>query len=245
MTADPARGFILTAATAVDKKTVTLGQGVSAPVDTDMHRVNISSGADGRYTVTVDGREVIAATDTPVRSGNAFGIADANRRAEELVSRVGAVIVDDVVLRAAETDTTRLEAERRAARERVAAFLAGRRDELLDLVRDAFGLDGAKSLRNQALFNRAEENVAALLARLDAAATDAQRACIVRLLAELPGKQAEHVEEMVAIGQPAVRVPEFRRARDAAGQGLQKAMRAFDPETRETARTLVADLYTP
>lgn len=248
--ADPARGFVWTATTEADKKTATLGQGVSGPLDIGLHRVKVFSGADGRYTVTVDGREVIAAADAPVRSGNAFGLSAANTWTRELEGRllekrVGAVIVDDIVLRAGKTDASRLEAERKAARERLAAFMAERRDELLDLVRDAFGLDGAKQLRNQALFTRAEENVAALLARLDKATTDAQRACILRLLAELPKKQAAHVEEMIAIGQPTVRVPEFRRARDAAGKGLQRNMGKFDPETRKAAQALVADLYTP
>ncbi len=239
--ADPAKGFVWTATTQQDKKTVTLGQGVAGPLDTETHRVRIFSGADGRYTVTVDGREVLAAPSSLVSSGNAFGIAGG----KDLEKTVGALIVDDVVLRAGKTDSTRIEAARREAIERSSKILAGRRDELLEMVKAAFGADGAKSIRSLALFNRAEENAQALLERLRTAATDAQRKAIVTLLAELPKKQTEHVESMIAIGQAGVRVPEFRRARDAAGKGLQQLLSKLDADSRKTAEALIADLYAP
>jgi hypothetical protein len=239
--ADPAKGFVWTATTQQDKKTVTLGQGVAGPVDTETHRVKVFSGADGRYTVTVDGREVLTAPSSPVNSGNAFGIAGG----KDLEKTVGALMLDDVVLRAGKTDATRLETARREEMVRSAKFQAGRRDELLEMVKSAFGPDGAKSIRSLALFNRAEANVQALLERLKTATTDAQRKAIVTLLAELPKKQTEHVESMIAIGQAGVRVPEFRRARDAAGKGLQQLLPKLDADSRKAAETLIADLYAP
>jgi hypothetical protein len=160
-----------------------------------------------------------------------------------LSQAIGALWLDDVVLRAGKTDFTRREQDRREAMERSAEILAQRRDELLETVRAAFGRDGAKKIRNLALFNRAEENVEALLSLLAQAETSAQHKALLTLLAELPKKQQEHVDFMLGIGQPAERVPEFRRARQKAGGGLSKLMKAFDAEGKEMAKALIADLY--
>ncbi len=203
------------------------------------HNVRVFSGADGRYTVSVDGRDILSVDGVSPPSGNAFGFMAGS----DVGRKVDGVWLDDVLLQAGTVDPTRLETARREAIQRTAEHNAALRDDLLEGARDAFGPDGSKALRGLAYFNRAEENVAALLDRLAGAQTDAQRLVLLRMLARLPEQQQAHVETMRGIGQPAERVPEFRRARAAARKGVNGLMSTLDDASREFAASLVADLY--
>ena len=151
--------------------------------------------------------------------------------------------MDDVELRAETIDDKRLKTARREAIERSAEHCASLRDEMLEMVKEAFGAEGSKALRGLAYFNRAEENVTTLLDRLAAAQTEQQRLVLLRMLAQLPAQQQAHVDTMLGIGQPAERVPEFRKARAAAREGLNKLMPELDDEARKFAKSLIANLY--
>ncbi len=221
---------------AVDGAKGPLAQAASGAADEGVHQVRVFSGADGRYRVTVDGREVLAAADVPVRSGSAFGFRA--RRA----ATVGAVRVDDLVLRAGRADRTRLDAALRDAKERLTEFLANRRNELLDEVAAAYGAGNAKAICNLSKFRRIEADTAALIARLDAADSPAQRRVLLKLFSFLPLRQEEHVKFMTGIGQDAIRLPEFTAAREKAASELRARLERFDADTRPAAEALVRDL---
>jgi hypothetical protein len=225
---DPAQGLLWEATARAENKTVTLDRGNSGPVDGRARRVRISSGADGRYTVTLDGQEVLAVPNAPVTSGNAFGIAAGNGIKEA----VGAVYVDDVVLRAGKVDVARFEAQRAKAVAGAAALVTGGQDPLYKQVFETVGWHSSQKTYSLSYFSDPEKDAAQLARLLLDAKSPRERLMFLALLRELPSREAKHIAAMTQIGQKSELLPAFQRARAQTLERLSEPLEGADDAVR-------------
>ena len=242
ITADPKRGFVWRASRfPAEKKTVLVGEGVSGGTDTNQHQVRIAISATGTYTVTVDGASVIAAEGVPVTVGSAFGFAAGRNPADD----IGALWLDDVVLRADQADPTRLEAEYAKAKSRSAEVLAAQVNELGEMLRRVFGVHEAPALEKLALFRRPEADIAELLQRFRTTTDMGQKRALLTLLPQLPAREKEHVAAMQTIGQPADRLPQFRAARTQGTAQLKELQATADARLKDPITETLRAIETP
>ena len=230
--ADPARGFVWRANIERGRRAVRLGESLAGPVNAGHHRVQIAV-SGGRCTVAVDGETVIATDEVPPTMGNAFGISASRDPAKD----IGALYLDDIVLRAAKTDRARLDRERTRAQARTTEILAGQTNELKQMITRVFGVRRAPPLYKLALFRNPEADAAELAQRFLGTTNASQRQALLALLTELPKREKEHVTSMTAIGQPADRLPQFEAARAYAMKFLQ----AQSSDANETTRVAITE----
>jgi hypothetical protein len=208
-TRDPASGLTWYPVTRRKGKYRTLARGVTPDPGTEYHAVRITLSSEGRYVVTVDGKPVIDVPDSGVKAGRAFGISAADRPERN----IGALLLDDIVLRAGRTDRTALDEQYRKARATSAEILAGETDALRESIYSAFSArHEANGIYKLALFRRPVTDAATLRRRFTTASTR-QRRVLLSLLARLRERRKAHEDAMTAIGQPADRVPQFEKAR--------------------------------
>jgi hypothetical protein len=232
---DPKRGFVWRAFGDKDGKRTILGEGISGPADTARHMVNIRNDESGRYVVSVDGKTVIDCS-TAVKGGNAFGISSKARNATSYV----AFDIDDISLSAEKSSRKRLDAERIRALAVASEILKNDKNELKDESLKVFGIRQGGSIYNLALFRNPEQNVGEIGTMMKNADSQAKKILLIRFMKELPAMEKEHVDAMKKIGQPADRLPQFKKARQDAMRILQDQLKGADKQTE----AIIADALT-
>jgi hypothetical protein len=236
VTADVKRGWVWKAAVKEGSGVRTLAHGVVGAVDLIKHGVAITRVADGTSVVTMDGRQVLRVEEPAPQTMNSFGLTILS----EPDRTFGALYLDDITLRSDHPDDTALKAQWAAAKVRSREVLRAQIDELKQSIIAAFGIVEHKAIYNLAMFRRPETDVADLIQRLKTEANAGRRSMLLAVLRELPKREQEHVDGMKAIGQPAHRQPEFKRARAAALKGMRELSPLPDKrQAKEIQQTIV------
>ncbi|MFA6292817.1 MAG: glycoside hydrolase domain-containing protein, partial [Victivallales bacterium] len=223
--ADPKRGFVWRATGERDGKRITLGEGVSGAVNSDRHQVKIRLDEAGRYVVVIDGQPVIDCVQTIAKGGNAFGIT---ARIKD-VPAFSALDIDDVVLRAEKSTRKRLDAERLRALAVASEIVKNDRNELKNETIRVFGSREGGTVYNLALYRNPEQDLVEIGVMLKNADSP-KRGVLLKFIKELPAREKEHVDSMTKIGQPADRLPQFKKARQEAMRILGELQSGTDTQ---------------
>lgn len=231
---DPKRGFVWRAASDNGGKKTVLGEGVSGAVDESKHLVRIRNDETGKYTVAVDGKTVIdCATD--VKGGNAFGISAKIKN----TAPFGALYLDELSLSADKSSRKRLDADRARALAVASEILKNDKNELKEETIKMFGSRKGGSIYNLALFRNPEQDVVEIGVMLKNADSRPKRILLLKFMKELTAREKEHVDSMTKIGQPADRLPQFKKARQEALRILNEPIGGTDAQIEAAVKETI------
>jgi len=217
LVADPKKGWVWSAFAKLDGKHKHLASSRIGQLDTAAHQVRIILEKTGNGILKFDNQQVFKFTEpeSDVKNGFSFVITG------DPAKSIDALYLDDITLYSEEADNTILERQRTTAMTRAREIVAARIDELKRQIIAAFGIFGHKPIYNLAMFRQPEADIDDLAQRLKSETSSSRRKVLLAVFRELPKRQKEHVDGMKAIGQPAFRLEEFKRARIKAVKSLQ------------------------
>jgi len=225
--ADPDKGWEWKASMIRDGKATTFQKYTVGTVDTAEHELRLRLDADGKHTLYKDGKMVLEVFDQAPVGMSGFSIMT-NRNPDDAF---GGISLDDVSLTARNIDRRALIQLQQQTFQNSQEIVAAQFDELRQHIIDSFGAFGHAAIYNLAMFRNPEQDMKELTLRLDRETNSTKTAVLLSVMAELLKREKEHIQSMTDIGQPALRVPEFKKARAVAVRWVEN--QSSTPELQE------------
>lgn len=200
-------------------KVVSLGEAVSGELDLERHSVKVSL-LNGQYSVSLDGREILAVSDPLSLIGRGFGIS----ASADPSKSIGALYLDNVVLATDKADYSAVTNEEKVAKTRSAEIVAAEVDKLKSEIYAAFGELSYRPIYVLAMFRNPQADVNQLFQTYSSESNRMRKSVLLKVLCELAKREKEHVDSMLAIGQPPQRLEEFKKAKTQACELMAEQM---------------------